>query len=280
VALSITFVDSLFYCATALIACFPILMGQGFHLGQRRLGACKRTPYDHDIRVPFLMSGPGITPGIHVSAMTSLVDVAPTLLDLAGTRGENHGLAFDGKSMKRFILSSPPPSSSSTSTFSASLSPSSSLSLLSSSSSSSSNSPPWRDAVLIEYAATTAPGSVSTEKDGDWRHPHPKDVSNNSFAGLRIYTGGGSRGRPNDRAVSGGGGDGNQDDGRDWAYFEIFDAWQDWNFAKEPQAFMLFDLRKDPEQLENIYTSTDEGTRRELHRHLHEELACRGSSCA
>ena len=133
---------------------------------------------------------------------------------------------------------------------------------------------PWRDAVLVEYAATTQPGVVTTEKDDDPSRPHPKDVSNNTFAGLRIFTGGGHR-RAADQIHA------DADDAvRDWAYFETFDAWGDWAMSGKPQAFMLFDLQQDPEQLHNIYPSADEATRAELRRRLHEQLTCQGGGCA
>ena len=35
----------------------------GFHMGQFCLGPCKRQPYDTDIRIPFLVRGPGVPTG-------------------------------------------------------------------------------------------------------------------------------------------------------------------------------------------------------------------------
>jgi hypothetical protein len=146
--------------------------------------------------------------------------------------------------------------------------------------------------VLIEFAAPTVPGFVKTEKDGDARNPHPKDVSNNTFAGLRIFSPQGahhlnSRSRSHDamarsnrssppveRSLEG------TAAARNWAYFETYDAWEDWSMSGKPQAFMLFDLQADPEQLRNIYPSTDEATRSELKRRLHQQLTCQGGGCA
>ena len=54
----------------------------GFHLGQMGLGVGKGTPYDTDVRVPLLVVGPGVEPGVR-DTMTSNVDLAPTFEDLA-----------------------------------------------------------------------------------------------------------------------------------------------------------------------------------------------------
>merc|ERR1711916_4471 len=57
-------------------------------------------PYETDIRVPFFIRGPGIKPGTHLSEMVANVDIAPTLLDLAGLPVPK---VVDGMSMKRIL---------------------------------------------------------------------------------------------------------------------------------------------------------------------------------
>jgi N-acetylglucosamine-6-sulfatase len=56
----------------------------GFHLGQHRLSPGKYTPYETDVHVPLLVRGPGVPAGRHLDALTSSVDLAPTLAALAG----------------------------------------------------------------------------------------------------------------------------------------------------------------------------------------------------
>src|SRR5918999_1783792 len=56
----------------------------GFHMGQHRLDPGKYTPYESDIRVPLLVRGPGVPAGATSSALTSSVDLAPTIAALAG----------------------------------------------------------------------------------------------------------------------------------------------------------------------------------------------------
>ena len=56
----------------------------GFQLGQFRLPSCKLQPYDHDIRVPFSVRGPGIPADYNFDFVAGMVDLAPTLLSLGG----------------------------------------------------------------------------------------------------------------------------------------------------------------------------------------------------
>lgn len=55
----------------------------GFHLGQNGLNRGKGTPYDTDVRVPLLITGPGVVPGTRRD-VTSNIDLAPTFEELAG----------------------------------------------------------------------------------------------------------------------------------------------------------------------------------------------------
>ena len=57
----------------------------GYQLGQFCLPREKHQPYENDIRVPFFIKGPGIKQHSSRSEVVSMVDVAPTLLELAGT---------------------------------------------------------------------------------------------------------------------------------------------------------------------------------------------------
>ena len=57
----------------------------GFHLGQLGMGRGKGTPYDTDVRVPLLVTGPGVVPGTR-KEVTSNIDLASTFEELAGLR--------------------------------------------------------------------------------------------------------------------------------------------------------------------------------------------------
>jgi N-acetylglucosamine-6-sulfatase len=56
----------------------------GFHLGQHRLTPGKLTAYDPDVRVPLVVTGPGVPAGRTVDAMTENTDLCPTFAELAG----------------------------------------------------------------------------------------------------------------------------------------------------------------------------------------------------
>eukprot|EP00916_Digyalum_oweni_P013296 GHVL01021808.1.p1 GENE.GHVL01021808.1~~GHVL01021808.1.p1 ORF type:complete len:691 (+),score=88.59 GHVL01021808.1:416-2488(+) len=68
----------------------------GFHLGNHRLGEGKSTSYEVDIKVPFIVRGPGVPHGHSVDAVSLNVDIAPTLLAMAN--GEPLDF-FDGQLM-------------------------------------------------------------------------------------------------------------------------------------------------------------------------------------
>lgn len=56
----------------------------GFHVGQHRLPPGKECGYDEDIRVPLLVRGPGVPRGRVERAVTTHIDLAPTILQMAG----------------------------------------------------------------------------------------------------------------------------------------------------------------------------------------------------
>ncbi|MFE2448451.1 sulfatase [Streptomyces sp. NPDC059426] len=56
----------------------------GFHMGEHRLRPGKQTAYDTDVKVPMMVTGPGVPAGEKVSQLAENVDINPTFLDLAG----------------------------------------------------------------------------------------------------------------------------------------------------------------------------------------------------
>lgn len=66
---------------------FVITSDQGFFYGEFGLAQERRLAYEPSIRIPFILRYPGLAkPGSKPKALVSNVDVAPTLLDLAGVR--------------------------------------------------------------------------------------------------------------------------------------------------------------------------------------------------
>ncbi len=66
----------------------------GYHAGQHRLAPGKTCPIEEDIRVPFIVRGPGVEEGATVALPTSHTDIVPTLFELAGLPLQD---GFDGR---------------------------------------------------------------------------------------------------------------------------------------------------------------------------------------
>lgn len=56
----------------------------GFHIGQHRLPPGKTCGFEEDIRVPLFIRGPGVPAGYVRDSVTTHVDLAPTIFDMAG----------------------------------------------------------------------------------------------------------------------------------------------------------------------------------------------------
>lgn len=73
----------------------------GFQLGQFNIPMDKRHVYEWDTKIHLLARGPGIAPGSSFAAPGTQVDIAPTLLGLAGLRSP---ATMDGRSIAPFLL--------------------------------------------------------------------------------------------------------------------------------------------------------------------------------
>jgi len=68
----------------------------GYHMGEHRLSAGKQTAFETDIRVPLVVTGPGIPRGRTVNKLASNIDLYPTFVRLGG---ESIPPAVDGRSL-------------------------------------------------------------------------------------------------------------------------------------------------------------------------------------
>ncbi len=71
----------------------------GFMYGEHRVPGGKMLPYDPSTRVPLLIRGPGLKRGAVSQELVANVDLAPTILDIAGARA---GKTVDGRSLIPF----------------------------------------------------------------------------------------------------------------------------------------------------------------------------------
>jgi len=75
----------------------------GFQLGQFNIMMDKRLVYEWDTKIHLFVRGPGIKPGSSFAAPGTQVDIAPTLLGLAGLSTPS---GMDGRSIVPFIVTS------------------------------------------------------------------------------------------------------------------------------------------------------------------------------
>jgi N-acetylglucosamine-6-sulfatase len=63
---------------------FVFSSDNGYHMGEYRLMPGKMTAFDTDIRVPLIITGPGIAAGLAVSAIAENIDLCPTFSEIGG----------------------------------------------------------------------------------------------------------------------------------------------------------------------------------------------------
>lgn len=77
-----------------------ITSDNGFFFGEHRLTGGKFLAYEPSTHLPFLIRGPGIRAGSETGELTASVDIAPTILELAGAEADK---SIDGRSMAPFL---------------------------------------------------------------------------------------------------------------------------------------------------------------------------------
>lgn len=122
----------------------------------------KWNSYDNDLRIPFVIRGPGIEPGVTFRQIASQVDTMPTILGLAGVPTPS---TMDGRSIAHLLMADNPTAM-----------PAPVAELLNSQAGRTSAEAPWRTAQLIEYYGL---GNVV-------RYEHLEDTDNNTFRTLRV----------------------------------------------------------------------------------------------
>ncbi|HEX6228960.1 MAG TPA: sulfatase [Solirubrobacterales bacterium] len=76
------------------------LSDNGYFFGEHRLLGGKFLAYEPATHLPFLIRGPGIRPGSVSDELSANIDIAPTLLELAGARGDR---SIDGRSLVPYL---------------------------------------------------------------------------------------------------------------------------------------------------------------------------------
>jgi arylsulfatase A-like enzyme len=72
----------------------------GFFYGEHRLTGGKFLAYEPSTHLPFLMRGPGIKPATQTGEIAANIDIAPTILELAGAEADK---SIDGRSLVPYM---------------------------------------------------------------------------------------------------------------------------------------------------------------------------------
>jgi arylsulfatase A-like enzyme len=109
----------------------------GFHMGERRLLDGKQSAFDHDVRVPLIVAGPGVPAGTRVGQIASNIDLRPTFQELGGAL---IGPSVEGRSLVGFLRGQAPAS--------------------------------WREKILIEHRhSNQLPGDPDRQGPGQGKPP-------------------------------------------------------------------------------------------------------------
>lgn len=233
----------------------------GYKQGQWRIGTSKQHPYETDIRVPLLARGPGIVPGSTFDFLTANVDVTPTILDLAGVVVPPF---MDGRSMLPWLISSE-----------ALVQPV--------------VAGPWRDQLLHEYKSV---GTYYNDHGSIWADDAAKQRCGGGRKGPRGPS------NPAECVEEPGLGNGtcwfvDSTHSNTWRALRILNDRENLQYVEyDPefefrasdatgaglQHYELYDLNKDPYQLENIYPQADAARRTVLHAAIAKYFACGGDA--
>lgn len=228
----------------------------------------KEHPYETDVRVPLLVAGPGVAAGSTPLEVVGNVDVAPTILSLAGVTPPKF---MDGRSMLPLLLPSL--------TDPALAGPDAARAAA-----------PWRTEFLNEYYSV---GTYYNDHSSAWQD------GRNTTAACGGAMPRGPAGAVKNCVESAGVGDGNcyfvdsthsnswralriidGDAKRNWQYVEYDPAWL-WQSTGPTgaglQHYELYDIDADPYQMKNIYPAADDATKTELHGRIEAYYACGGT---
>lgn len=130
----------------------------GYNLGQFRVDSHKTMVYDHDTRVPMLIRGPVVKPNTEIKIVSSMVDLGPTILELAAG-GDNESAVpayMDGGSFATILPQNTDASIA------------------------------WKHATLVEYQSIRT--KVVCEVMCEETNKHWHDGPNNTFSAIRIIS--------------------------------------------------------------------------------------------
>jgi N-acetylglucosamine-6-sulfatase len=224
----------------------------GYQLGELNMPQDKRNVYEFDVKIHLIIRGPGIRAGSTFDQIASNVDLAPTMLSMAGVLPPAD---MDGKSFLPLII---------TQDYATSRLPDQTSSYLQSHPAEG-IAAGWRKSHFIQHHRVGA---------GSYCGPnHHIDGMDNNFIAVRHlnYTNAAVTSPPFKNLL--------------YAEFQWANG-TDYGMGnvdfKTPFFFELYDMTKDPWQINNIYQATkttSPGFVASLHNEVHQWFACKGASC-
>jgi len=215
----------------------------GFFHGEHRIPNGKILPYEPSIRVPLIVRGPGIPQNVHRSQLVANIDLAPTFAAWAGVEVP---AKVDGRSLTPLLAATPPAD--------------------------------WRKATLIEHM-----NSATGKDDPDSENASINDtttptvsattapVAKSTKAGKKKANAAGKTKRKKaKKAGKGGGGVPLYSAMRtdSYVYVEYRDG-----------AHELYDLKTDPQELNNLAGNASPALMTQLSARLAELSKCAGATC-
>jgi len=243
----------------------------GFQLGQFNIPMDKRHHYEWDTKIHLLVRGPGIQHGSSFSAPGTQVDIAPTLLGLAGV---NTPFTMDGHSIVPFLVDSQQDA------------------LLDSTRQHLTNlgdldmyKAKWRKEVFIEYYYCSWNVKCTTNCNGG-DYPNGDSLCANLADNTDCWCNSANKATNDPTCYE------TEDPANNFiALRELGDnnvAYAEFQTGDEGKADIQFDnvnfveyydLDKDPEELQNLARKAPADKLADLHQRLHQWLKCAGPSC-
>ncbi|EGD81213.1 hypothetical protein PTSG_11248 [Salpingoeca rosetta] len=219
----------------------------GYNLGNHRLPSNKFLLYEHSLRIPLVVHGPGVPAGKHIPVLGTNVDYAPTWLGLADI---DTPPVMDGRSLVPVLLTNA----------SADIPGATRRHLEKHGGPSASDPAAFRNMQFTQYY-----------NQGPWQPDDPKDGFNrtlddysNTYIGITVV----------DPAL------GKYKYG-EYQYVCNSTQMLTKTCFDDPDWYELFDLSADPYELTNIYyhANTNASLKQEMHRRLRQYYPCQGSAC-
>ena len=230
---------------------FLITSDHGYNLGHHRLPSNKFLIYEHDLAIPMVFKGPGIAANSTFDFQGTQVDLAPTILGLAGIDKPS---SMDGKSVVPLLVK---PAATAATMTTATVSAAFETSDASDASASAIPGSVRRHLASVAAVPSRTTSFFEYYSQGQWfTQGRMLDDWSNTYIGVTYRN------------------------GSDWYKFGAFDPYGKQSNFTSVYFEEMFDLNADPWELSNVVNDTKlAGLRAKLHAETMRWYACSGDGC-